>query len=70
MLKKKYAASILALSITALSAVTVLTATAGPIATTSPANVKETLKIGIAGPFSGPVSPYGQMQLHGAYAAI
>lgn len=28
------------------------------------------LKIGIAGPFSGPVSPYGQMQLQGAYAAI
>lgn len=34
------------------------------------AHASDTLKIGIAGPFSGPVSPYGQMQLQGAYAAI
>ncbi|MGY8869881.1 MAG: high-affinity branched-chain amino acid ABC transporter substrate-binding protein [Pseudomonadales bacterium] len=30
----------------------------------------DVLKIGIAGPFTGPVSQYGQMQLQGAYAAI
>ena len=30
----------------------------------------DTLKIGIAGPFSGAVSPYGMMQLQGAHAAI
>ncbi|WP_084629156.1 high-affinity branched-chain amino acid ABC transporter substrate-binding protein [Neptunomonas japonica] len=35
-----------------------------------PAQSSDVLKIGIAGPFSGPVSPYGQMQLQGAYAAI
>lgn len=34
------------------------------------AQAAETLKIGIAGPFSGAVSPYGQMQLQGARAAI
>jgi len=34
------------------------------------AQAAETLRIGIAGPFSGAVSPYGQMQLQGARAAI
>lgn len=34
------------------------------------AQAADTLKIGIAGPFSGAVSPYGQMQLQGAHAAI
>ncbi|WP_293265035.1 high-affinity branched-chain amino acid ABC transporter substrate-binding protein [Neptunomonas sp.] len=34
------------------------------------AQATEMLEIGIAGPFSGPVSQYGQMQLQGAYAAI
>ena len=30
----------------------------------------ESVKIGIVGPFSGPLTQYGEMQLNGAHAAI
>lgn len=34
------------------------------------ASAADTIKIGIAGPFSGPVAQYGEMQLQGSQAAI
>ncbi|MBY4678963.1 high-affinity branched-chain amino acid ABC transporter substrate-binding protein [Marinobacterium arenosum] len=40
------------------------------VAVSMASHAADTLKIGIAGPFSGPVSQYGEMQLQGTRAAI
>lgn len=49
---------------------TSVTAIALSIALSFSAYAGDTLKIAIAGPFSGPVAQYGEMQRQGAYAAI
>ena len=49
---------------------TLVTTIALSIGLSFAAYADNTLKIAIAGPFSGPVAPYGDMQRQGAYAAI
>ncbi len=58
------------MKLTSIKFNTSVTTLALSLALSFSAYAQSTLKIGIAGPFSGPVAQYGEMQRQGAYAAI